>query len=124
MFRSTGRIEIANGIRVKVEGDICSYYRKLFAHSVYFTKKSQLPTYGAHISIVLPEIHKIVDYSLATGYSGKVVDFYYDPENTFISKKNIWINVNLPIGEEVKKLFNIQENNFWGYHLVVCNFKF
>ena len=119
----SGRIKVENGVRVLVGGDICKYYRKLFEYHVYWTKSIQQNTYGAHISIILPDIHNIVDLSSVAHYDNRIVEFTYSPEDLFISPKNVWLNVNLPVGKGIKDTLGIKEKDFWGYHLTIGNFK-
>ena len=120
-----GKIQIKNGIRVIIGWDFVAYYQKLIDYYYYRTLRNQLPAHGGHISIVLPNFHKDIDYGLVKQYDGVWADFEYDPTNVIITSKNIWIPVDLPVGWEIKNKLGIKnEKGFKGYHATVVNFKF
>lgn len=123
-FKGYGIIEIRKGIRIKVDLDFIKYYKKLIDYYYSNTLRNQLPAYGAHISIILPDIHKVIDFCKVRKYSHKRVEFSYNPENIFKSPKNIWMNVECVVGDEIKKILKIKEKHFLGYHLTIVNFKF
>lgn len=120
----TGIIEIRNGIRINISGDICAYYRKLFIYHTYRTKRCQSPLYGNHISIVLPDIHGFQDFTKVKEFHRQETVAWYNPEDLVVSPKNVWLKVHLPIGDRIKEKLKIKEKNFFGYHLVCANFKF
>ena len=123
MFKAYGIVEVRKGVRINLNLDFIRYYRALYNFYTYQTVKNQLPMYGAHISVILPAIHKGVDFLPAIKYNRNKVEFEYDPKSVFISKKNVWMNVKCEWAEKLKKELGIVENNFWGYHLTICNFK-
>lgn len=123
MFKSHGKIEVNKGIRVNCDIDFLLYYRKLLNYYYFNTLKTQVPAYKAHISIILPDIHKDIDFLRAKHYDGLMVDFFYNPEEIIRSTKNIWLKIDLPIGDKIKKELNVIEKDFWGYHLVLGNWK-
>ncbi|RTL01281.1 MAG: hypothetical protein EKK57_05030 [Proteobacteria bacterium] len=119
----TGIIEVNKGVRINVAGDIGPYYRRLYHSYRYNTVKTNLPLYKNHISIVLPDIHGDFDYHKVRKYHGQSAAAWYNVEDIVISKTNVWLNVYCPIGDVIKAELGIKELNFWGYHMVVCNFK-
>lgn len=124
MFKSYGKIEVKNGIRIILEADFIRYYKRLLDFYYFHTLKNQPPKHGAHLSIVLPDIHKNIDISKALIYNDTIVDFEYNPEEVIITKKNVWMKANCDFAEKLKKELNVVENDFWGFHIVICNFKF
>jgi len=123
-MKMTGKIEVNNGLRVKVDLDFCRYYMWLATKYHYNTQKYQLPMHGAHISIYLPHIHGKIDLTPYKKLHGSLVDFDYDLNNIVITKKNVWIPVKSSAAYEIKKSMGITDKNFLGFHLTVCNTKF
>jgi hypothetical protein len=125
MFKSYGYLQILNGVRIIAPFDFVLYYQKLFTMATWNTVKSQIPKHKAHISIYLPDIHgKNIDISIIKHLSGKKIEFYYNPTDFVITKKNVWMKVNCQEAETIKQQLNIVDKNFLGFHMVVCNFKF
>jgi hypothetical protein len=124
MFKSFGRLQIEKGVRIVGCYDIVRYYQRLFQMAHWNTVKSQLPAHGTHISIALPGIHGNFDTSPINQLAGEKIYFEYNPEDIVITKKNIWMNVKCPKAQEIKDMMKIVDKNFWGFHLVVGNFKF
>lgn len=124
MFKSYGKLQISNGVRIMAPFDIVLYYRTLFSYDTYNTIKSQTPKHFAHISIYLPDIHgKNVDTSVIKHLEGKRIEFEYDPTQFRITTKNVWMLVKCEEAERIKKQLNIVDKNFLGFHMVVANFK-
>ena len=124
MFKSNGRLEIRNGVRIITSLDFCLYYQRLFGYYTYKTIKSQIPMHGGHISIYLPDIHgKNIDTSIIKHLSGKIIEFEYTPENIVITRKNVWTPVICPEALIIKNQLNVIDKNFLGFHLTLCNFK-
>lgn len=124
MFKSSGILQISNGVRIIANYDLCRYYKQLFEYSNWNTVKSQLPKHGAHISIYLPDIHgKNIDISPIKHLAGTRIAFKYDPSKITITKKNIWMAVECTDAMKIKNMLKIVDKNFWGFHLVVSNFK-
>ena len=123
MFKSYAKLEIDNGVRLVGCYDIVRYYQRLFQMAHWNTVKSQLPAHGTHISIALPSIHGNFDVSPIKHLAGEIIDFEYNPEDIVITRKNVWMNVKCPRAQEIKDMMKIVDKNFFGYHLVLCNFK-
>jgi hypothetical protein len=125
MFKSYGKIEVKNGVRIICGIDICRYYQKLI-HMYYFnTVKTQLPAHNAHITLANPKIHKGADYERAKKYIDKRVEFWYSPEDAYISRVNFWFPVKCDWAENIREELNIIDgSNWWGYHLTIANVKF
>jgi len=125
-IKGTGRIEIDNGIRIITNVDICKYYSWFIKKEFWNTIKTQIPKHQGHISIILPKIYGISDFSKALKYKNRKVEFAYDPENMYISKVNFWLPAQCYIEKEIKDLFGIKDDpdKYWGLHLVVANKKF
>lgn len=125
MYKSYGMLEIHNGVRIVAPLDFVLYYQKLYSMYTWNTIKSQIPKHKSHISIYLPDIHgRNVDMSPILHLKGKRIEFEYDPINFTITKKNVWMLIKCDDAEKIKKMLNITDKNFLGYHMVVCNFKF
>ena len=125
MFKSRGKLQISNGVRIVSSFELCRYYKKLFELAHWNTIPSQLPRHGCHISIYLPDIHgKNIDTSKINHLEGEQIEFSYNPENFIITKKNVWMNVDCPRALEIKNMMGIVDKNFWCFHIVVTNFKF
>ena len=125
MFKSHGKLEINNGVRIVADWDLIRYYHQLVEYYTYQTKRLQLPAHGAHITIVNPKIHKNVDLNLCKNIRGIKVEFFYYPEKIYVSPKNYWIPVTCEFADNLKKSLNVKETNNWlGFHLTVCNNKF
>ena len=124
MFKSLGKIQVKNGVRIIADWDLIRYYHKLIDYHNYRTEKLQLPAHGAHITLINPKIHK-VNCKLAEKFAGKEVEFVYYPEKTFISRVNYWIPVECEYAESLKKILGVVDNSrYLGLHLTVCNKKF
>lgn len=125
MFKCFGRIQVDNGIRIITSTDICLYYQKLIHFYYYKTVKTQIPAHGGHITLANPKIHKSADYELAQKYIDKEVEFWYHPEDVYISKVNFWFPVKCEWAENVRDELNIWDGpDWWGYHLTIANKKF
>ena len=125
MFKSKGKIEVTNGIRILTDLDFILYYKWLIDKYNYNTIKLQIPKHLGHITIVNPKIHKNVDCELARKYHGDIVDFTYDPFNMYISKVNYWIPVKCVWADMLKKDLNVDDGyNYWGLHITIANKKF
>lgn len=125
MFKAYGKLEIDDGLRLIIDKDFILYYKWLIVKSFYNTIKVQLPMYDAHSTLINPKIHKNFTYSPALPYIGKFIEFTYNPLNMFESKVNFWLPIQCEIGEKIKKECGvIDDENYWGLHLTICNKKF
>lgn len=125
MIKCCGKVQIDNGIRIVTSIDICLYYRRLIHSHYYETIKTQVPSHGAHITVANPKIHKEAYYDLAKKYLDKSVEFFYSPEDVYISNVNFWFPVKCEWADNVRAELNINDGpSWWGYHLTVCNKKF
>ena len=125
MFKSFGKLEIREGVRIVGCYDIARYYQRLFQMAHWNTIPSQLPAHGLHLSIYLPDIHgKNVDVSPINHLNDERIEFEYNPEDMVITRKNVWVNVKCDRAMEIKNMLGIVDKNFWGWHFTVCNFKF
>ena len=125
MFKSTGKIQVRDGIRIVADADLIRYYKSLIDMYNYKTQRVQLPAHGAHITIVNPKIHRNARWWEAKNYEGETVEFEYYPEAAVVSRVNYW----LPVGCEyamqiIDKLKVDNGDNWWGLHLTICNRKF
>lgn len=112
------------GVRININSEICEYYRRLFIYSTFNTINCQIPLYRAHVSVVLPKIHRVKNLNSIQQFHNQKVAIWYNPEDFVVTSKNIWLKVQCPIGDTIKEKLQIEEPNFWGYHIVVGNFKF
>jgi hypothetical protein len=125
MFKSFGKLEINNGVRIITSIDFVLYYKWLIEKHFYNTRKFQIPKHLAHSTLINPKIHKNVDISMAKKYVGKKIEFEYNPLEIYESKVNFWIPIICPEGDEIKKKCNVDDGkNYWGLHLTICNTKF
>ena len=124
MYKSNGYLQIMNGVRIICSYDICRYYQRLFQMAHWNTIPSQLPAHGTHISIALPAIHGNFDVNPIKQLDGEVIEFEYNPEDIVITRKNVWMNVKCNRAQEIKDMMKIVDRNFFGYHMVLTNFKF
>ena len=124
MFSSYGYVKIDTALRISVDIDFIRYYQKLFNYYFYNTVKNQLPAHQGHISVILPKIHKNIDIGNLMVYNDLRVDFEYNPEDITITHKNVWMAVKCKWAEDIKRKLDIIEKDFWGFHIVICNFKF
>lgn len=123
-YTGHGVVDFYKGVRVNVFGDFCEYYRRLFEFDTYKTRKSQTPAFRSHISIILPAIHgEKHNLSLIKHLNKTKAIFYYDPANIVITTKNAWLPVELPVGSIIKRILDVKDRNFLGYHLTLFNFK-
>lgn len=124
MFKTIGKIQVQNGIRVIGDLDLIRYYHRLIDFHNYRTEKLQLPAHGCHVTLVNPTLHK-VKWEDAKKYHGRIVEFTCYPEKTYESRVNYWIPVECEYGDALKKLLGVDDGpNYWGLHLTVCNRKF
>lgn len=129
MIKLQGHIEVNNGVRIVTNWDLCRYYQWLFNKYHFNIIKNQLPRHKSHVSILLPDIHGIKNFDKVKFLNGKRVSFFINPEKVTITKKNCWLAVVLDkeaikIANFIKKVYNVNDKGFWGYHLVILNFKF
>ena len=125
IIKTTGKIEVNNGVRIILHDDFVRYYQWLINKYHYNTVKTQLPKHRAHITVVNPKIHKNVDFNKAKKYIGKVVDVTFDPEEMYISKVNYWIPVKCEFADKLKKELGVNDGaNYYGLHATICNKKF
>lgn len=126
MIKATGKIQVKNGIRIVLDIDFCRYYLWLWHQHIYKTKKYQLPAHGAHVSIVLPNIHGITDYRPYSYLHGKTVEFEYST-NIFVSKINLFLPVCCEWADEFRIKNKISITTFSGtgtsLHLTIGNRK-
>ena len=52
MFKTTGKIQVKNGIRIIGDLDMIRYYHRLIEFYTYRTEKLQLPAHGCHVTLV------------------------------------------------------------------------
>lgn len=124
MFKSFGKIQVQDGIRIITSHDTILYYHRLVDEYFFHCKKFQLPAHGAHVTIVNPKIHK-VNWAKARKYIGKVVEFEVFPEDAHISAVNVWLPVFCDFADELKRELGVDDDrNYWGLHLTICNKKF
>ncbi len=124
MYKSYGRLEINNGVRILMNLDFVLYYQKLFGYYTYNTVRNQIPKHKSHISIYLPDIHgKHIKTDCIKYLAGKNIEFSYDPTNIFITKKNVWMVVDCYEAHIIKDKLGIIDRNFKGFHLTILNFK-
>ncbi len=117
-----GKIEIDNGVRVVTDADFCRYYQKLIWN--WNHKRTQLPAFGAHVTIYNPKIHGEHDLAPALYLNGLEVTFWY---HLWIiqSPRNYFVPVNFPQYHEIRWQIGFQETkDWWGRHLTICNTKF
>lgn len=124
MFKSLGKIQVYNGVRIIADLDLIRYYHRLIDFYNYRTEKLQLPAHGAHITLINPKIHK-VNWTLAKKFAGKEVEFEAYPEQMTVSRVNYWIPVKCEYGDVLKKVLGVVEGSrYLGLHMTVCNRKF
>lgn len=125
MFLGHGYIQVKDGIRIIADLDLIRYYHRLIDYHQYHTQRLQLPTHGAHITIVNPKIHKNIFINDALQHHGKRVTFEYFPERMYKSPKNFWIPVSSKYADKIKKQLGVDDGkNYWGLHMTVANTKF
>ena len=127
-MKINGKIEVKNGLRIKVNLDFCRYYMWLVTKYHYNTQKYQLPMHGAHVTILNPKIHgkkKQIDFNKLKPFDGKTVEFEVYPKDAYVSKVNVWLPVKCDFADKLKKALGIVEDrNWWGSHITICNKKF
>jgi hypothetical protein len=125
MFLGHGYIQVKDGVRIIADLDLIRYYHKLIDYHQYKTQKLQLPSHGAHITIINPKIHKNIDIKKALHHHGRNVTFTYFPEKMYKSPKNFWIPVSSKVADKLKTELGVDDGkNFWGLHMTVANTKF
>jgi len=125
MFKSIGKIQVNDGIRIVANLDLIRYYKKLIDFDCYNTQKLQLPTHGAHVTIVNPKIHKKVRWWECKNYHGQLVEFEYYPEAAYVSSVNYWLPVECEFAMQIIDKLKVDNgDNWWGLHLTICNKKF
>lgn len=124
-MKMTGKIEVNNGLRVKVDLDFCRYYMWLATKYHYNTQKYQLPMHGAHITVISPKHHKKINFNKLKPLAGKRVSFEVFPQDAYVSKVNVWLPVKCDFSDKLKKALGIvEDSNWWGDHITICNKKF
>lgn len=124
IFKSLGTIQVKDGVRILANLDLIRYYHRLIDFYNYRTEKLQLPSHGAHITLINPKIHR-VNWELARKFHGRTVEFEYDPTKIHESRVNYWIPVTCEYGEALKKVIGVRDGpNYWGLHCTVANRKF
>jgi len=124
MFKSYGKLQIDNGVRIIVKLDFLLYYKRLIEMYHYNTLKLQIPKHLGHITLINPKIHKNVNYDNAKKYIGKYIEFSYNPLEIYESRVNFWIPVISPQADLIKKECNVDDGkNYWGLHCTVGNMK-
>lgn len=121
-IEASGTIQVDNGVRVATNIDLCKFYNSLIKKQLNINP--QLPFYGAHITLVNPKLHNVLDFSEVIQYDGREVKFLYSPE-FFTSDVNFWIPVKCEIYHEIKWILNFRESPNWlGLHLTISNLKY
>ena len=124
MFKSSGYLQVSDGVRIITSHDTIRYYHRLVTEYFFHCEKFQLPAHGAHVTVINPKIHK-VNWAKARKYSGKVVEFEVFPEKAHISAVNVWLPVHCDFADDLKKELGVNDGpNYWGMHMTVCNKKF
>lgn len=130
MLKASGKFLITNNsVRIVLDTDFCRYYQWLFNRGHFFTKKTQIPKYGAHINIASPKIHKNCDTSNVKKLNGKRVDFYYDYTGNYggFTKGflNFWFDVDCEKADEIADILGLpsKDINFARFHLTICSTK-
>lgn len=111
------------GVRIITNLDIVRYYQWLITKGTWGTIKTQLPKWGAHITIVNKKIHNF-SVREAMQFHNLRLQFLYYPEKMYQSRVNFWIPVDCPEALKIKKQLKVSDNDFWGLHLTICNLKF
>lgn len=123
-IRGKGTIEFDDGIRIVSRLDICRYYQWLIHKDRWDTIQTQRPKHNAHITLVNPKIHGKIDYEKVKAFKGQRVEYFYDPENMYISRVNYWMPVKADVEKQIKWLLRIDDGpKYWGLHLTVANLK-
>jgi len=124
MFKCSGTIQVIDGVRIITDLDLIRYYHWLVTEHFYNCQRFQLPTHGAHVTVINPKLHK-VNWSKARKYIGKVVEFEVFPEDAYVSAVNVWIPVKCAFADGIKKELGVDDGpKYWGMHATVCNRKF
>jgi len=124
MFKSVGKIQVRDGVRIIADLDLIRYYHRLIDFYHYRTEKLQLPAHGAHVTLINPKLHN-VNWKNALPLNGKEVEFEYFPENAFESRVNFWIPVKCEYADALKRLLKVNDGpRYLGLHMTVANRKF
>jgi hypothetical protein len=130
MLRALGYWKITdNSISIITDEGFCWFYRWLFNRAHYHTIKTQTPKHGAHINIIAPKIHGIIDCSKYNYLNGQEIYFNYDVMGNYggftRGFKNFWLDVFIPEAEEILKNFGLlnKQDGFEFFHISILNNK-
>lgn len=128
-----GKINIQKDrVSVDLSYDLCNYYTWLIKRATYNTLPLFIPRHGAHISVILPTIHKeYIKEDLRKKLSkwhGKEVDVWYSLDILEGGKSkgftNFWTKVECEEIERIKYLIGIKEDKHYrGAHITFCSTK-
>lgn len=129
-IKISGKIVVEDDrVSIDLPLDLCKYYLWHCKRATWNTLPLLPPKYGAHISVILPHIHKLSGLCLKLqDWHKKTVDIYYDPAILIGGMNggftNFYALVYCPEINQIKQQLNIKEpENYYGDHVTFCTTK-
>ena len=101
-----------------LKDDTESYYAWLLKKRFGLTLNRTLR--GSHITIINDKFLNNKKWeTLSNQFEGKEVEFNYSPENIRTDGLHWWINVKSKESEDIRELFGLNRNPYFGFHLTL-----